>query len=75
MCKEKSLYKLCCELFNFERTSLTRSDLNQSVLIAVRPHLFPFRTQKLSSLSSKILGRQRPGKIDNAGTKRNSTIF
>ena len=34
------------------------------VVIAVRPHLFPFRTQKLSSLASTILGWQRPGKID-----------
>ena len=34
------------------------------VVIAVRPHLFPSRTQKLSSLASTILGWQRPGKID-----------
>ena len=36
---------------------------NQLVLIAVRVHLFPFRTQKLSSLALKILGGQLPGKI------------
>ena len=34
------------------------------VVITVRPHLFPFRTQKLSSPVSTILGWQRPGKID-----------
>ena len=33
------------------------------VLIAVRVHLFPYRTQKLSSLALKILGGQLPGKI------------
>ena len=27
-------------------------------------HLFPYRTQKLSSFTSKILGWRRPGKID-----------
>ena len=34
-----------------------------SVMIAMRFHLFPCRTQKLSSLAPKILGWQRPGKI------------
>ena len=33
------------------------------MLIAVRVHLFPSRTQKLSSLAPKILGGQLPGKI------------
>ena len=32
--------------------------------MAARVHLFPFRTQKLSSFASKILGGQLPGKID-----------
>ena len=32
--------------------------------MAKRFHLFPFRTQKLSSFTSKILGWRRPGKID-----------
>ena len=32
--------------------------------MAKRSHLFPFRTQKLSSFTSKILGWRRPGKID-----------
>ena len=35
----------------------------QLVLIAARVHLFPFRTQKLSSLALKILGGKLPGKI------------
>ncbi len=34
------------------------------MLMAVRIHLYPSRTQKLSSLASKILGWRRPGKID-----------
>ena len=33
------------------------------VLIAARVHLFPYRTQKLSSLALKILGGKLPGKI------------
>ena len=34
-----------------------------SVVITERPHLFPFRTQKLSSPVLTILGWRRPGKI------------
>ena len=33
------------------------------MLITTRVHLFPFRTQKLSSLVPTILGWRRPGKI------------
>ena len=40
------------------------------VLIVVRVHLFPSRTQKLSSLTPTILGGRLPGKIGNANTKR-----
>ena len=39
------------------------------MLIAVRFHLFPFRTQKLSSHVSKILGWSRPGKIEQCRHK------
>ena len=35
------------------------------VTIAKRIHLYPYRTQKLSSLASKILGWRRPGKIES----------
>ena len=38
------------------------------VLIAVRVHLFPSRTQKLSSHAPTILGGRLPGKIGNANT-------
>ena len=34
------------------------------VIIAERIHLFPFRTQKLSSYTSTIFGWRRPEKID-----------
>ncbi len=34
------------------------------VIIAERFHLFPFRTQKLSSFTLKILGWRRPGKLN-----------
>ena len=36
------------------------------VLIAARVHLFPSRTQKLSSFAPTILGGRLPGKIGNA---------
>ena len=39
------------------------------VLIAMRVHLFPSRTQKLSSCTPTILGGRLPGKIGNANTK------
>ena len=39
------------------------------VTIAKRIHLFPYRTQKLSSLVSKILGWRRPGKIESCHLK------
>ena len=35
----------------------------QLVLVTMRVHLFPSRTQKLSSFVPKILGWRRPGKI------------
>ena len=39
------------------------------VLIAMRVHLFPSRTQKLSSSALTILGGRLPGKISNANTR------
>ncbi len=33
------------------------------VVIAKRIHLFPFRTQKLSSLALMVLGGQLPGRV------------
>ena len=39
------------------------SDLHNPVTIAERLHLFPSRTQKLSSLALKILGGKLPGKL------------
>ena len=35
------------------------------VTIAKRIHLFPYRTQQLSSYTSKVLGWKRPGRIDS----------
>ena len=40
------------------------------VLIAVRVHLFPSRTQKLSSQAPTILGGRLPGKIGNANIRK-----
>ena len=45
----------------------------QLVLMAVRTHLYPYRTQKLSSPASKILGWRRPGKIERCQHKRKRT--
>ena len=39
------------------------------VLIAMWVHLFPSRTQKLSTSAPTILGGRLPGKIGNANTK------
>ena len=36
---------------------------NESVILSQRVHLFPFRTQKLSSAEPTILGGRLPGKI------------
>ena len=42
---------------------LNKEEMKEMVLITLRVHLFPFRTQKLSSMVPKILGWWRPGKI------------
>ena len=49
-------------------TSLRRC--TQLVLMTVRVHLFPSRTQQLSSLVPTILGWKRPGKIGRRQHKR-----
>ena len=36
---------------------------HKSVILSQRVHLYPFRTQKLSSAEATILGWRRPGKI------------
>ena len=45
----------------------------QPVSMTVRSHLFPFRTQKLSSLVPKIVGWTRPVKIGRCGFSQNRT--
>ncbi len=39
------------------------------VIIAMEAHPYPYRTRKLSPSASKILGWQRPGKIDHCHHK------
>ena len=51
-------------VFSFEGTYPTNP-----VVIARRSHPFPYRTRKLSSLASKILGGQLPGKIERCRNK------
>ena len=41
---------------------------HELALIAMRVHLFPSRTPKLSSFAPTILGGRLPGKIGNANT-------
>ena len=50
-------------------TKMAKSNPHKFVLIAMRVHLFPSRTQKLSSFAPTILGGRLPGKIGNANTK------
>ena len=54
----------------FEKAVLKKGNAAKTVSMAVRIHLFPSRTQKLSSLASKILGWRRPGKIDRRRHKK-----
>ena len=44
--------------------SIFRVQPEEPVLMTMRIHLFPSRTQKLSSWVPKILGWRRPGKIE-----------
>ncbi len=50
-------------LFSFEGTGSTFRREENPVTIARRSHLFPSRTQKLSSLALMILGGRLPGKV------------
>ena len=62
-------YSVCrSSIFSFEGTSSTKEKQMTGsfvwpVSMTVRSHLFPFRTQKLSSLVPKIVGWTRPVKI------------
>ena len=49
---------------------MVNSHHTELVLIAVRVHLFPSRTQKLSSSAPTILAGRLAGKIGNANTRR-----
>ena len=43
--------------------SLREGQKYNVVIIAKRIHLFPYRTQKLSSLAAMVLGGQPPGRV------------
>ena len=43
--------------------SLREGQTYNVVIIAKRIHLFPYRTQKLSSLAAMVLGGQPPGRV------------
>ena len=42
------------------------------VIIAERIHLFPYRTQKLSSPAPKVLGGKLPGRVGSSHVKSSS---
>ena len=48
--------QLTCNQQVVGSTPITSSKLDYVVIIAKRIHLFPFRTQKLSSLALMVLG-------------------
>ena len=54
------------------RRQQCRRRYTQLVLMTVRVHLFPSRTQQLSSLVPTILGWKRPGKI---GRRQHKLVF
>ena len=45
------------------------------VMMATRIHLFPFRTQKLSSSTAKVLSHPRLGRIASCRISINMTVF
>ena len=51
------------------------SSTDEFVLIVMWVHLFPSRTQKLSTCTPTILGGRLPGKIGNANTKESGAIL
>ena len=53
--------KCSCLLYSFEGTPQQRNP----VAIAEWIHLFPYRTQSLSTHTSKVLGWRRPGRIES----------
>ena len=55
--------------------SIFRVQPEEPVLMTMRIHLFPSRTQKLSSWVPKILGWRRPGKIGRCRHKRETRIY
>ena len=58
LCRFSLVNNKLVSLFSFQGISL-----NKLVFLTVRVHLFPFRTQKLSSPVPKILVWRRTGKI------------
>ena len=61
-----SLYLYFSKICSCHCSKLTKVSVQctMMVIIAERIHLFPFRTQKLSSHTSTIFGWRRPEKID-----------
>ena len=49
--------------------SLREGQKYNVVIIAKRIHLFPYRTQKLSSLAAMVLGGQPPGRVARSHVK------
>ena len=55
------------EFLFYKNSLLSIAKEPKSVILAQRVHLFPFRTQKLSSAEATILAWRRAGKIAHCG--------
>ena len=58
-----SILKYVTEERRSGNTAGDGKDKQDAVTIARRSHLYPYRTQKLSSLALMILGGRPPGKV------------
>ncbi len=65
---DKRLKKI---LFSFEGVTLKGRKKNP-VAMALRNHLYPYRTQKLSSIALMVLGGRPPGRVERCRIKYSS---
>ena len=61
MTKEKKIEEVICSL--------------NLVTTGERTHLYPYRTQKLSSQPSMVLGWQRPGRVENRQFEKSKAVL
>ena len=66
--------KDCVEKIRKQEIARENPQAENPVTIARRSHLFPSRTQKLSSLAPMILGGKLPGKVGRCRFREKGTI-